>query len=354
VDCELDRAIPLYKQIGSRLEGMILDGRLKTGDRLPTTQELARNFDVTVQTTQQAVSLLSRRGMIERIPGRGTFVSARIHARQIGIVFGANVFGRPEMLFFQSLYALIIAELKRLKWESSLFFPAGEDGSGQLLAELDRETLGGRLRGLIYLSGAYPYSEWFDRNSRIPHNSWHPPHDTSDEESDGYRGLDYLLGRGFRRIAVISHLAGEGSPVHASLMSAAEQAYARHGVPMQASFIPGEAASHRHGVERAREALDGRKGGKPDAFLVLNDLGCMGVIFELLSRGLRIPRDIAVMATANKGIEIPCPCPLTRLEKDPADLARSLVEEVIARIEGHEAQLTPWKASLMVGKSCGE
>lgn len=355
MNCELDRAVPLYKQIGSRLEVMILDGSLKSGDRLPTTQDLARDFGVTVQTTQQAVSLLSQRGMLERIPGRGTFVSARIHSRRIGIVFGANVFGRPEMLFFQSLYALIIAELKRLKWESSLFFPAGEEDASQLLAELDRETLSGRLRGLIYLSGTYPYSEWLEKNARIPHNAEHSSRDTADSESDLYRGLDYLLGRGYRRIAVISHLPpGDSSPASSALMSAAALAYARHGLPMQAIVVPGWAASHRHGIERAREALDGQGGGKPDALLVLNDLGAMGVIFELLSRGLRIPQDIAVMATANKGIEIPCPCPLTRLEKDPADLARLLIEEVTAKIEGREAQLPPWKSSLMVGQSCGE
>ncbi len=352
---ELERTVPLYRQIRGRLEEMILCGRLKAGDRLPTTKELAKDFGVTLQTAQTAVSLLSRRGILERIPGRGTFVSARINSRRIGIAFGTNIFGRHDMLFFQSLYPLIAKELKRLEWNSSLFFPAGDESSWHMIAELDRETQGGGLRGLIYLAGDYPYSEWFANNSQIPQTSGGFLSDSGfKEESDEYRGLDYLLGRGFRRIAVISHIHDAALSLPSSVSSDAERAYAKHGLPMQAIFARGTAASHREGIERAREVLKGRKGGWPDAFLVLNDQACMGVIFELLSRRLRIPQDIAVMASSNKGIEIPCPCALTRLEKDPEDLARLLVEDVIAKIEDREPRLAPWKSALIVGKSCGE
>ncbi len=333
---------------------MILDGSLKAGDRLPTTLDLARDFGVTVRTIQQAASRLSQRGMLERIPGRGSFVSGRIHSRKIGIVFGINVFGKSDMLFFQRLYPLITKELKRRQCGSALFFPADDGSHSETLAELDAGVVADRLAGFICLAGAYPYSTWFDKHPHIPQAGRGFTHGAPAGESDEFLGLDYLLGRGYRRVAVIQHAFDHKSPRSQLAITAAEQAYARHGLPMQAVFIPGQASTHRQGLDRAREALENHRDGSPEALLVLNDQACVGVIFELLSRKLRIPQDIAVMASSNKGIDILSPCPLTRLEKDPAQLARILVDDVLAKIDGREAKLETWKAELIVGTSCGE
>jgi len=350
----LVRSKALYRQLGSRLEAKILSGEFVAGDRLPTTQELATQFGVTVQTAQQGAALLTRRGLIERIPGRGTFVSNRVAARTIGIVCGTNVFAGARHEFFQYVYGCLYTELKRLGWHASLYFPVDEKSPEQMLAELGQDAAGDRLRGLIVLCCSNELANWLEDHpglTRAEGETMPLPQDRHADEI--YRGVAYLLDRGYRRLAVVAHTETTNADIVARMQADMAQAYTERGLSPQATFHGGSAASHADGVAQARAILDG-PGGAPEAFLVLNDQGCKGVIFELLCRGRRIPADCGVMALANKGIEIPCPVPLTRLEVDPSDYARRMIKETLTLIEGREPELMPIKSVLIVGESCGE
>ena len=66
---------PIYEQIVSQIKEMIMTGKLKSGDVLPSMRKLAKNLHVSVITTQKAYETLSRDGFIETIPAKGTFVS---------------------------------------------------------------------------------------------------------------------------------------------------------------------------------------------------------------------------------------------------------------------------------------
>ena len=66
---------PIYEQIISQIKEMIMAGKLKSGDALPSMRKLAKSLHVSVITTQKAYETLSRDGFIETIPAKGTFVS---------------------------------------------------------------------------------------------------------------------------------------------------------------------------------------------------------------------------------------------------------------------------------------
>ena len=66
---------PIYEQIVSQIKEMIMAGKLKSGDALPSMRKLAKSLHVSVITTQKAYETLSRDGFIETIPAKGTFVS---------------------------------------------------------------------------------------------------------------------------------------------------------------------------------------------------------------------------------------------------------------------------------------
>lgn len=350
----LIRSKSLYRQIGSRLEAKILSGEFGAGDRLPTTQELATQFGVTIRTAQQAAAVLNGRGLIERIPGRGTFVSRRLLSRTIGIICGTNVFAGAHFEFFQYVYGALCVELKRRGWHTSLYFPADDKSPEQMLAELGQDAASDRLRGVIVLCDNGTVSSWLKEHPGLAHAEGTiipPTHDPHTETV--YRGVAYLLDRGYRRLAVLAHLIGDSRAATQHLQASIAAAYAERGLPLTATVYGGLAASHAHGMAQARAILDD-PGDAPEAFLVLNDQGCAGVIFEVMRRKLDIPADVGVMALANKGIAIPCPVPLTRLESDPADYAHQMIEGVLALIEGRTPQLTPTAPALIVGESCGE
>ncbi|WP_205620854.1 FadR/GntR family transcriptional regulator [Intrasporangium chromatireducens] len=63
------------------LRKAVLDGQLRTGDRLPAETELARQFSVSRPTIREALSALESQGLIRKVPGAGggSFVQAVDH-----------------------------------------------------------------------------------------------------------------------------------------------------------------------------------------------------------------------------------------------------------------------------------
>ena len=75
----LDRhnPVPLYQQLSDLLAEAIRDGELKTGDQLPSENELISCFNVSRSVVRQTLNNLGRQGLIRTEQGRGSFVAAR-------------------------------------------------------------------------------------------------------------------------------------------------------------------------------------------------------------------------------------------------------------------------------------
>lgn len=68
---------PKYQQVEKSIQQKIASGELKVGDQVPTEEELCEQFGFSRMTVNKALSNLSADGYIERIPGRGSFVTRR-------------------------------------------------------------------------------------------------------------------------------------------------------------------------------------------------------------------------------------------------------------------------------------
>lgn len=66
--------IPIYEQIYNQLKSLIVTGKLKEGDALPSMRLLAKELRISVITTKRAYEELERDGLIETITGKGSFV----------------------------------------------------------------------------------------------------------------------------------------------------------------------------------------------------------------------------------------------------------------------------------------
>jgi GntR family transcriptional repressor for pyruvate dehydrogenase complex len=66
----------LAEAIASHLETLILEGSLRSGDRLLAERELALKLDVSRPSLREALDLLERRRLLETRRGGGTFVAA--------------------------------------------------------------------------------------------------------------------------------------------------------------------------------------------------------------------------------------------------------------------------------------
>lgn len=59
------------------LRNAIVSGQYKAGDRLPSENELCRKYKLSNTTVREAIASLAHEGLVDRIQGRGTFVSKR-------------------------------------------------------------------------------------------------------------------------------------------------------------------------------------------------------------------------------------------------------------------------------------
>jgi GntR family transcriptional repressor for pyruvate dehydrogenase complex len=68
------RSNKVFEQIAEQIEQLILSGKLRSGDRLPTERELAEQFQASRTAVREAMKTLAQRGLVDMRPGRGTLV----------------------------------------------------------------------------------------------------------------------------------------------------------------------------------------------------------------------------------------------------------------------------------------
>lgn len=73
-----DAKIPVYRQVSEALRDAILTGRLKPGERLPSTRDLAESIKVSRFTVIRSYEELASQGYIQTTGGSGTFVNPDI------------------------------------------------------------------------------------------------------------------------------------------------------------------------------------------------------------------------------------------------------------------------------------
>ncbi|AWB82822.1 GntR family transcriptional regulator [Corynebacterium yudongzhengii] len=98
-------ADPLFRQIAELIEDSIADGSLDTGDRAPSTNELAAFHSINPATARRGLNLLVDSGILEKRRGIGMFVAAQ--ARQ-------RVLARRKEQFAATFLAPLIDEAVRL------------------------------------------------------------------------------------------------------------------------------------------------------------------------------------------------------------------------------------------------
>ncbi|MBQ9082358.1 MAG: GntR family transcriptional regulator [Clostridia bacterium] len=73
--------VPVYEQIVSQTERLVLSGVLKAGDQMPSVRSLSIRLSVNPNTIQKAYNELDARGVLCAVPGKGCFVAVNAGER---------------------------------------------------------------------------------------------------------------------------------------------------------------------------------------------------------------------------------------------------------------------------------
>lgn len=77
---------PLYEQLKEELENAITEGRYSSGEQLLPEIEMAKKYKVSVITVRKAIIELSKKGLVEKRQGKGTFVASRKYHKDLNQV----------------------------------------------------------------------------------------------------------------------------------------------------------------------------------------------------------------------------------------------------------------------------
>jgi GntR family transcriptional repressor for pyruvate dehydrogenase complex len=91
----------LFEQIVEQIQGRIVRGDLRAGDRLPPERTLAVSFGASRTAVREALKTLAQMGLIEMAPGRGTTVADNTsHAMRssLGLLLRVNHLHGPDNL----------------------------------------------------------------------------------------------------------------------------------------------------------------------------------------------------------------------------------------------------------------
>lgn len=152
--------------------------------------------------------------------------------------------------------------------------------------------------------------------------------------------VEFLLATGYQRIA---HIAG---PQH--IQGARERLLGyidvlrRHNLKVDDDFMIRGGFLVEDGVKGAEQLLQNNRA--PDAIFAVNDDVAIGAMFTLISKGLHVPKDIAVVGFDNDRLSAFTNPPLTSVDIQRDLLGRKAVELLIRRIESRKAEL-PFKSS---------
>ena len=80
ITIDLMSRVPIYEQIIEQLETFVLKGILKVGDQIPSVRSLSIQLSINPNTIQKAYSELDRTGIIDTVPGRGSFIAKEAKA----------------------------------------------------------------------------------------------------------------------------------------------------------------------------------------------------------------------------------------------------------------------------------
>ncbi len=109
----------LYEQIVQQIEQRFLSGDLKIGDRLPPERELADQFGVSRTAVREAVNALRQKGLVEVLPGRGTFITnsaSEVVRHSLGLLMKiAGSDGSPDLVEVREIIEPEIAALSAIR-----------------------------------------------------------------------------------------------------------------------------------------------------------------------------------------------------------------------------------------------
>lgn len=345
--------VSLHSQLHNQLRQLILSGRWEIGSRIPSESTFTRALKISRSTVRLALQQAEIEGLIERFPGRGTFVASQTKGRDRRLIaFVTHLFDSESLLLMlkgaenaarMRGYQLILNQVENHQDEI------------ETLHRLNSEPIAGILI-------------WPDANASTPNaaNEQHYrqitlPVVTIDRfihgmecdcvTSDHYGGalavMHHLLGLGHERIVFLTHYLQDLLAVKERYRAYCDALLAHGLQPLQPWLVgqPGNEISASYALrasvgENSAELQQIKNymltaQPAPTAIFALNDY-----IAIIASRAMKllnypIPDAISIVGFDDIDLAAHLDVPLTTVAQNPFAVGERAARRLFDRLEGH-------------------
>jgi GntR family transcriptional regulator, arabinose operon transcriptional repressor len=359
-----------YMAIKERILQMIHEGKYKSGDRLPSENELAALYHVSVITSKKTLEELAKDGRIYRIKGSGSFVAdpkkkkKPEQANRIAMVLplGGNTGGGMEL--FSNVETVARSHGYHVSVENT-----------HRDCKKEREILGRLLKdnvkGIIY----YPTfsSENFDLIKKLAMEK-HPIviidksiHDIaidtvlSDNRRGSYEMTKYLIGGGHRSIIfACEYDFDEVSSIRDRFIGYCD-ALSEAGIPLDVDLVMHPNTGHDQCADKSciarfcRDVVEKVRNDKSiSAVQVSSDIIAVELISQCAKKGINVPDDVSIVGFDDLEVASYITPSLTTVKQSFSEIGQVATELIFKRIADRDRKeekvLIP--VELVIRKSC--
>jgi hypothetical protein len=307
----------------SDIRQQIVGGELTPGSQLATRNELEQYYQVSRDTVQRALDQLVEEDFVYTNGRRGTYVSPHPpHLSNYALIFESQPGGSPE-IWSQFEETLLYAATHRPpspEQHITVYHDVKGTRNSPDYEQLERDVLNHRLAGLIFTFD--PVSFRGTPLMQVPgvtrvaivSEPLEMPTVNFSMFSFIDRALDFIVAKGRRRVAVVSHMHSSFKDNRhlADGIAARGLVYRRYWM-QTANVKTADSAD-----ECVHLLMHPGQNERPDAVIIDNDNLLEPAIRGLLAAGVKVPEDIEVVTHANFPLPgaSPLAVPVTRLGFD--------------------------------------
>jgi GntR family transcriptional regulator, arabinose operon transcriptional repressor len=343
-----------YVQIASLLRTQILEGTYQSTMRLPTEMELSESYQVNRQTVRRALSILTQEGLIERHQGSGSYIkdTSSAHGTSIAIlatyindyIFPAILQDAQTVFASNGYSTMVYCTHNQVNMERDILENILNSPVCGLLVEGTKTAL------------PNPNLDLYKKlsESGVPVVFLHGTYAAlsnavcicDDDYYGGYLLTRYLLQKGHTHIAGIFKSDDiQGHNRYYGFLSALRDA----GVPLPDEQVLWYTTEEKNQIlsnedlsflqNFIKHSLKGIT-----ALVCYNDEIAFSLVDILLSYGIRIPEDLAIVSFDNSSYSEFCSVKITSLEHGSKHIGRVAAERLIDMLHGKQVQseAAPW------------
>ena len=312
-----------YEIIAEEMLNKIISGEWQSGDRLPTLNDLEKQYPQSRMTLYKAMQLLKDRGYINMSRGRGTFVKSSARHQRVAILTSSTWSDESLAPFSKLAFRHAQAYFARLGLASQLYVDDALNDfriPASFKFELERR----RLNGLLTVDATFParfdqQEEW--EKMPIPYvniGAWHAPY-TFYVDHKAFLVMAAEMARkiGKKRVALVER--AEHLSLDFDLFCGQCDKQGLEYCPIPSPIPPPTLSYEEYGYELLQRFW--RQPRTPQVVIVPDDVIAKGVTIAALALRIEIPHDLTIIAMTNRGGNIFYPVPVVRCEVDVESIA---------------------------------